>query len=230
MSNRHQALEYSEQYTMNHTNEATNAYEATQRSETWFKDRLGKFTASKIIDLLGVKGLGLTGDTYAFEKAAEEVHGELDEGESSFISKDMQRGIDLEPYAFAMFKRKHPETTESFMFPYGKHAGASPDGVVGKNAVLEIKCPKKKKFLKLVANGYDEIDKQYIAQMQMQMLCSNSDKAYFFNYCVINGEEFGHTIEVKRDEKMIALIKERLEEAIAIKEAYIERITNNIQK
>jgi hypothetical protein len=66
--------------------------------------------------------------------------------------------------------------------------------------------------------------------MQMQMLCSNSDKAYFFNYCIIDGEEFHHTIEVKRDEEMIALIKERLEEAIAIKEAYIERITNNIQK
>jgi len=42
MSNRHQALEYSEQYTINHTNEASKANEATQRSETWFKDRYGK--------------------------------------------------------------------------------------------------------------------------------------------------------------------------------------------
>ena len=49
MSNRHQALEYSEYYTMNHTNEATNAYEATQRSETWFKDRYGKIKIKKLL-------------------------------------------------------------------------------------------------------------------------------------------------------------------------------------
>jgi hypothetical protein len=37
MSNRHSALQYSEQYVMNHTNEATNVYEATQRSNEWYK-------------------------------------------------------------------------------------------------------------------------------------------------------------------------------------------------
>ena len=57
MSNRHQALEYSEQYTMNHTNEATNAYEATnaqglsatQRSKEWFKERYGKIKIKKLL-------------------------------------------------------------------------------------------------------------------------------------------------------------------------------------
>jgi exodeoxyribonuclease (lambda-induced) len=233
MSNRHQALEYSEQYTMNHTNEATKAYEATnaqalsntQRSKEWFKDRYGKFTASEIHKLLGVRGLGETGKTYAIEKAIEQIYGQI---EDSYRGADMQRGVELEPLAFAKFQEMHPEATESFMFPYGKHAGASPDGVVGKDAILEIKCPRATKFFKIVAD--ENIDKEYYAQMQMQMLCSNSDKAYFFNYCIVDGEEFHHTIEVKRDEEMIALIKERLEEAIAIKEAYIEKITKNIQK
>ena len=114
------------------------------------------------------------------------------------------------------------------MFPYGEHAGASPDGVVGKDAILEIKCPRPVKFFKIVAD--EKIDPEYIAQMQFQMLCSNSSKAYFFNYCVIDGEEFHHTIEVPRDEVMIDLIKERLDQAIAIKEAYIEKITNNLQR
>ena len=140
----------------------------------------------------------------------------------------MQRGVDLEPYAFAKFQEQHPEATEAFMFPYGNHAGASPDGVVGKDAILEIKCPRPVKFFKIVADN--KIDPEYIAQMQFQMLCSNSSKAYFFNYCVIDGEEFHHTIEVARDEVMIDLIKERLDQAIAIKEAYIEKITNNLQR
>jgi len=224
MSNRHLALQYSEQYVMNHTNEATNAYEATQRSNEWFKDRYGKFTASEIHKLLGVRGLGETGKSYAIEKAIEQLYGQV---EDSYRGADMQRGVDLEPLAFKKFQEMHPEAKESFMFPYGQHAGASPDGVVGKDAILEIKCPRATKFFKIVAD--ENIDKEYYAQMQMQMLCSNSEKAYFFNYCVIDGEEFYHTIEVKRDEEMIALIKERLEEAIAIKEAYIEKITNNLK-
>ena len=119
MSNRHQALEYSEYYTMNHTNEATNAYEATQRSKEWFKDRYGKFTASEIHKLLGVRGLGETGKTYAIEKAIEQLYGQV---EDSYRGADMQRGVELEPLAFAKFQEFHPEATESFMFPYGKHA------------------------------------------------------------------------------------------------------------
>ena len=41
-----------------------------QLSQEWFAIRNGKFTASKIDSLLGVKGLGKTGETYCFEKAA----------------------------------------------------------------------------------------------------------------------------------------------------------------
>jgi exodeoxyribonuclease (lambda-induced) len=210
---------------MNHTSEASQqGNQATQRSNEWYKDRYGKFTASEIHKLLGVRGLGETGKTYAIEKAIEQLYGQI---EDSYRGADMQRGVDLEPLAFKKFQEMHPEATESFMFPYGQHAGASPDGVVGKDAILEIKCPRATKFFKIVAD--ENIDKEYYAQMQMQMLCSNSEKAYFFNYCIIDGEEFYHTIEVKRDEEMIALIKERLEEAIAIKEAYIEKITNNLK-
>jgi exodeoxyribonuclease (lambda-induced) len=222
MSNRHLALDYSELFTDNTAIQHNNAI---QRSETWFKERYGKFTASEIHKLLGVRGLGETGKSYAIEKAIEQLYGQV---EDSYRGADMQRGVDLEPHAFKKFQEMHPEATESFMFPYGEHAGASPDGVVGKDAILEIKCPRATKFFKIVAD--ESIDKEYYAQMQMQMLCSNSDKAYFFNYCVIDGEEFHHTIEVKRDEEMISLIKERLEEAITIKEAYIEKINNNIQK
>lgn len=216
MSNRHQAIEQIETITN---------LPFEQRSDEWFKARNGKFTASTIHKLLGARGLGKTGETYAIEKAIEQLYGQLEE---SYKGADMQRGIDLEPYAFAKFQEQHPEATEAFMFPYGDHAGASPDGVVGKDAILEIKCPRPVKFFKIVAD--EKIDPEYIAQMQFQMLCSNSSKAYFFNYCVIDGEEFHHTIEVPRDKVMIDLIKERLNQAIAIKEAYIEKITNNLHK
>lgn len=62
-----------------------------QRSEDWFEARKGRFTASDIHKLLGVRGLGQTGESYIFEKAVEEVFG-LDE-EDAFVSNDMQLSL-----------------------------------------------------------------------------------------------------------------------------------------
>lgn len=202
-----------------------------QRSNEWFDARKGRFTASDIHKLLGVRGLGQTGESYIFEKAIEEVYG-LDE-EDNFVSNDMQRGITLEPLAFRKFKEikefEFLDVQETSFFPYGSHAGASPDGLVGNNAILEIKCPRPTKFFNLVAKGYDAIDKEYIAQMQMQMMCTNSDKAHFFNYIIFNCKEMYHEIEVNRDEKMIDLIKERIEQAIQIKNEFKEYLITNKQ-
>ena len=202
-----------------------------QRSSDWFDARKGRFTASDIHKLLGVRGLGQTGESYIFEKAVEEVFG-LDE-EDTFVSNDMQRGITLEPLAFRKFKElkefEFLDVQETTFFSYGSHAGASPDGLVGNDAILEIKCPRPTKFFNLVAKGIDAIDKEYIAQMQMQMLCTNSVKAYFFNYIIFNGKEMWHEIEVERDEKMIDLIKERIEQAIKIKQEFVEYLITNKQ-
>jgi putative phage-type endonuclease len=202
-----------------------------QRSDDWFEARRGRFTASEIHKLLGVRGLGQTGESYIFEKAIEDVFG-LDE-ENNFTSFDMQRGVTLEPLAFRKFKEikefEFLDVQETTFFSYGLDAGASPDGLVGNNAILEIKCPRPTKFFNLVAKGYDAIDKEYIAQMQMQIMCTNSEKAYFFNYIIFNGVEMWHEIEINRDEKMIDLIKERIEQAIKIKNEYKQYLITNKQ-
>lgn len=202
-----------------------------QRSDDWFEARKGRFTASDIHKLLGVRGLGQTGESYIFEKAVEEVFG-LDK-EDTFVSSDMQRGITLEPLAFRKFKEikefEFLDIQETTFFPYGSHAGASPDGLVGNDSILEIKCPRPTKFFNLVAKGFEAIDKEYIAQMQMQMLCTNSVKAYFFNYIIFNGKEMWHEIQVERDEKMIDLIKERIEQAIKIKQDLVQYLITNKQ-
>ena len=114
-------------------------------------------------------------------------------------------------------------------FPLKEHAGASPDGLVNDDAILEIKAPRRKKFFKLVANGIDVVDQKYIAQMQMQMLCTNSNRAYFFNYLIENGKEYWHEIIIERDDVMIDLIKERIELATKIKLDYINKLQTNKQ-
>jgi len=199
-----------------------------QRSDEWINERLGKFTASETHKLMGIKGLGETGKTYAFDKAIETLFGETEE---SFLSYDMQRGVELEPLAFKKFKElkelKFLSVENCGFFHECENTGASPDGLVSDNAVLEIKCPKANTFFKLVLSN--EIDKKYFYQMQKQMKSTNRDKAYFFNYIVLDGVEYWHEIEVPRCQKTIDLIGEREKEAIALKAKYIEQIKSNQQ-
>lgn len=199
-----------------------------QRSEEWYSKRLGKFTASEIYKLMGIKELGETGKSYAIEKAIEELFGLIDE---NYISFDMQRGIDLEPLAFNKFKEiKELDfiNVENCSFiELSENSGASPDGLVGDDGILEIKCPKADTFFKLVSDG--KIDKKYYYQMQMQMLATNRSKAYFFNYLVHDGLEFWHEIVVDRDDKTCDLICSRIAEASEIKKEYINKINTNKQ-
>jgi hypothetical protein len=199
-----------------------------QRIESWKQERYGKFTASEIVKILGVRGLGETGKNYAIDKAIEALYGEFEE---NYISYDMQNGIDTEPLAFAKFKDIKSldflEVTNCGYFSNCEHSGASPDGLVSDDAILEIKCPKSSTFFKLVATN--EIDPKYYAQMQMQMLSTKRNKAYFFNYLVHEGTEYHHEIIVERDEVMIEKIKERLQEVIEIKTDYINKIKLNKQ-
>lgn len=199
-----------------------------QRTDLWFSQRLGRFTASEIIKLLGVRGLGETGKTYAIEKAIEQLYGEMEE---NFISYDMGRGIETEPLAFEKFKQlkglEFLDVETCGFFELDENSGASPDGLVSDNAILEIKCPKSTTFFKLVATN--EIDAKYYAQMQMQMMCTGREKAYFFNYLIHEGIEYHHEIIVERDEELIKKIASRLVEAIEIKNEYINKINNNKQ-
>lgn len=199
-----------------------------QGSNEWFEARYGKFTASEIYKLLGIKALGETGKSYAIEKAIEELYGEMEE---NYVTADMERGKNTEPLAFAKFKYlkelEFLEVSNCSFFKFNDHAGASPDGLVSDNAILEIKCPKSTTFFKLVATN--EIDAKYYAQMQMQMMCTGREKAYFFNYLIHDGTEYHHEIIVYRDEELIKKIASRLVEAIEIKKEYINKINKNKQ-
>ena len=205
--------------------------EIEQRSNEWFDQRAGRFTASRISELLGVKGFGLTGEGYIFEKAIEIAVGRDEEG--TFESYDMRRGNELEPLAFDMFKERKEldfiDVKKAEFFPYKDYGGASPDGLVGEDEILEIKCPRPKKFFNLVANGFDAIDKGYIDQMQMQMLCTNSKGCYFFNYIIYNGKPLGYEIYVPRDEERIKFIEKRMIEALDLREYYVRSILDNLE-
>ncbi len=202
-----------------------NEVRVEQRSDEWFALRNGRTTASKVSSILGEietktgkpnKKTAGSIKTYAVSKVEELIF----EREDEYLSADMKRGIELEPYAFKKFagimNLKFMDVRESGFFTHGPDAGCSPDGLVldldGElHACLEIKSPGKSKYLDIVTHGLEVIDPVYYDQMQMQMLCVGVDLCYFVNYIINNGEEFIHVLEVKRDQQRIGLIRERIE-------------------
>ena len=203
-----------------------------QRTNEWFEQRKGKFTASKADNLLGKITLKTTTqkiETYAMQKAGEEFFGLSEEDE--FISFDMQRGIDLEPLAFEKLRNELAlqfiEVEEVGFISIDEHSGASPDGKCSNGDNIEIKCPKIETFNKLVLT--DEIDSKYFAQMQMQMLATGAKKTHFFNYVIHNGFEFSYRIEVPRCEETISLLQERIKYAAEIKNEFLKILNNKLK-
>ena len=196
-----------------------------QNTSEWREQRRGMFTSSKINSLMAQKGLGLGADTYCFELAVDIVFG-LDDLEEEFESYDMRRGNELEPIAFQIFKERKEkdfiDVTQCGFIRLNDHTGSSPDGLTSDNSVLEIKAPKKDKFMRLV---YDEkIDQTYIDQMQHQMWCTGSERAYFVNFIIFNGQPLDHEIVVLRDEERIELMKARISQALPIRDMYVEKL------
>lgn len=199
-----------------------------QRSQEWYNERKGRFTGSQIHKLMGVRGLGQNGETYIFEVVYNSLFDDLEE---NFTSYDMQVGVEREPLAFKKLSQilgqRFIKIEKCGFFPYLEYAGASPDGVSEK-AVIEIKCPKANTFFNVVRSNY--VDPKYYDQMQMEMLAANKELCYYFNYFIdTNGKEFWHLIEVKRDEKRINEIKDRLILANALAEKFKKELLQNIQ-
>ena len=202
-----------------------------QQSKEWFEARIGRFTASQMDRLLGKITLKTTTDKinlYCQQKAGEMYFGISDELE--YLSKDMQRGIDLEPLAFEKFademNAKFLTVKKMPFVRYNEHSGASPDGQVSNGDNLEIKCPTIETFTRLVLTS--EINPKYFAQMQMQMLCTGAELTHFYNYVIHNGQEFSHTIEVPRCEETISLLKERIDYATKIKLDYYNLLVQKL--
>jgi putative phage-type endonuclease len=109
-----------------------------QNTDAWFELRKGLFTASTFKDLF----LGKT--TKGYEKAIyKPVYERLtDESPESFSSEYMERGHELEPLAKDTYEMGTFNIIDNGgFFTLGEWIGASPDGLIGSDGLIEIKCP-----------------------------------------------------------------------------------------
>jgi hypothetical protein len=109
-----------------------------QGTPEWFSVRKGIPTASRFKDVLA-KGEGKTRGSYLSFLAGEIITGEPGE---SFKSEAMDRGHAMEPVAREYYAKEMGVETEAIGFITNGRKGGSPDSLIGKNGLLEIKTCK----------------------------------------------------------------------------------------
>ncbi len=148
-------------------------HDVEQRSEQWYKLRCGLVTASAVGKLLTPTLRVADNDSSRGVTAgliAERITGEVDE---TPITPDMWRGIEHEPYAREQYGEHHAKAVEcGFMVREGNGwtIGYSPDGLVGDDGAIEIKCPRAKGHIKTILS--DAVPSAYMAQLQGALLVS----------------------------------------------------------
>lgn len=145
-----------------------------QRTDDWFAARLGKVTASSLYKVLAKTKTGYGADrgNYMTQLVLERVTGSKAD---SYTNASMQWGIDQEPFARAAYEAKTGVLVEEVGFvphPTIEAAGASPDGLVGDDGMVEIKCPDSKTALECWLSE-NPVEGKYFAQMQWQMRCAD---------------------------------------------------------
>ena len=186
--------------------------QAEQRSEEWFKARLGRATASRFGDIMARtrSGYGAQRKNYKAELVVETLTGTQNE---FYASTAMQWGTDTEPVArLAYILETGNEVEETgFWLDDELGAGASPDGFVGEDGLLEIKCPNTATHLETLERK--EVPFQYRAQVQGQMWITGRKWCDFVSYDPRLPENAQMIIiHVERDDEYIKNLAQEVED------------------
>lgn len=196
-----------------------------QRSESWFAARLGKVTASRVSDVIAQtkSGWGAGRKNYMSQLLCERLTGLQ---QDSFSNAAMQWGTEIEPRARAAYQFVTDNTVQEVGFvdhPRIAMSGASPDGLVGDNGLIEIKCPNTATHLDTLLNG--TIPDKYIVQMQWQMTCTGTDWCDFVSFDPRIGQDHEYWCKrIERDDKRIQELEEMVSEFLSELDGMMEQL------
>lgn len=153
-----------------------------QGSPEWLAARCGKVTASRVADVIAKtkSGYAATRANYMAELVAERLTGLPAE---RFTNAAMNWGTEKEPDARAAYCfMKDVDADEVGFIPHPTIAmtGASPDGHVGADGMIEIKCPNTATHIETVLG--EAIQAKYVTQMQWQMACTGRQWCDFVSF------------------------------------------------
>jgi hypothetical protein len=215
---------------------------AEQGTDAWLEQRKGKFTASEIHRLMGIKALGKTGESYIMEAVTEELGGTI----PPVFSKAMEHGTITEPFAKEHYMKAFQCTITDQPFiiaAWCDQAGCSPDGfivdgtveILGKetpysNEGIEIKAPYDptnhiKHLMLATPEELKDQKPEYYWQVMMSMAVTGLKMWNFVSYHDdFTGKLRMSVLPIPANEADITLLKSRIWEAVKIKNEIIDKI------
>lgn len=153
-----------------------------QRTPEWFAARLGKVTASKVADVIAQtkSGYAASRANYMAQLVVERLTNTQAE---TFTNAAMEWGTQQEPFARAAYEVAKGVIVEEVGFidhPTIAMAGASPDGLIGDDGLVEIKCPNTATHIETLLD--QKAPPKYIPQMQWQMACTGRQWCDFVSF------------------------------------------------
>lgn len=191
----------------------------------WFKARCGNVGASKVADIIArtKSGYSASRANYMAMLIVERLTGASQE---TYTNAAMQWGIDTEPKAREMYQfiTDNEVTLTGFvMHPTIARSGASPDGLVGEEGCLEIKCPNTATHIETLLGS--NIDGKYITQIQWQLACTDRKWCSFVSYDPRLPVELQIKIQrVNRDDEYIAMLETEVKAFLAELDAKLKQL------
>lgn len=156
-------------------------YDFEQYTLEWFEIRCGMPTASNFDKIITSQGKPSTQrKKYMYKVAGEYITGVP---EDTYQNAAMQRGSAMEPEARGLYEVITGDTVKQVGFIVGNpdvEYGCSPDGLIGDDGMIEIKCPSL-----AVHVGYllgNKLPTDYIQQVQGQLLVAERKWCDFVSY------------------------------------------------
>lgn len=190
-------------------------HDIEQNSPEWYQVRRGKFTCSTLSDLFmdkKTKGYNEAINKVVFER----LTGEIPE---SFTNDYMRRGSELEPFARQRYELETFNYVHQVGFiEYSEWFGYSPDGLIGDDGLIEIKCPKFSTLIDFALTK--KIPKEYMYQMQGGLFASERE---WCDFVMFHPRMDLQVVRVNRNENLIEEIQKVLIEST-------EEVINRIDK
>lgn len=187
-----------------------------QRSPEWYAARCGSLGASEIHAVLArtKSGWGASREQVMSRLCWERLTGKPVEG---FKSAAMLRGTELEPEAraaYAFFRDAHVEEVGLVLHPRLTGTHASPDGIIGTDGLVELKCFEGANHLATLLSG--EFEAKYVMQADWQMACTGRLWCDLAAYHPDPPPEMRlAVVRIERDEKRIAKLEAEVAEFLA---------------
>ena len=153
-----------------------------QGTPEWFAQRCGKATASRISDIVAKTKTGYSASraNYMAQLVVERMTQTIAD---SYSNVAMEWGTENEPFARAAYEVKTGNTVDqvgAIDHPRIAMSAASPDGLIGDDGCLEIKCPHTSTHIATLLG--EEPVKKYYDQMQWQMACTDRKWCDFVSF------------------------------------------------